>query len=732
MSVIQKIQEKYAKLMAIIIAVALMIFVVMLAFENGGSLFRGGNSTTVGKVNGTTIDYNDFMRKVSVREKGMERQYAQMGYPTTGIQQLAIENTWTTEVNDIIQQQELDKLGIKVGKKEMGDILYGVNAPPEWKRLFLQSDSDVFNGNAAKAQIDAMLKRKPTSQDEADRIQEVVDYINSLQEGRLTQKLTSLLSNSVNFPKWFVEKEIADESQLASISVVKEDFSSYANDSTIKVSDKEIQDYIDKHKEDFKQQESRSIAYVAFSTNPTAKDSAAAKNKIEGLKTEFDTTNVKNLAPVLTRQGLAMPDKYVQSTALPISIKDTITKIPANTAYGPYIDNGAYTLARLLDSRKEPEMVKVRHILIATTARDPQNPQQTIQKRDDVQAKSLADSIQKAIEKGSSFDSLAVKFSDDNPLVADSAHHKYKYGVYDSVKQGTMVPEFDEFIFGKPVGSKGVVKTSYGYHYIEVLGQEGKTLETYKVAYLPVPIETSTETEINANNDANQFAANSRDQKSFDANAEKLKTEKGISKMVANEITPAQQGVPGLNQSRALIRSIYKAKQGEVLEPQKAGDSYVVAIVTEINEEGTTPVAKARRIVEPALRNKKIAEKIIQKLGTITTLEAASATLGNKPIETIDSLRMTGIQTTKSLIVNEPRVVGAAFNPANKGKVVPQALAGRDGVYVVRVNNVIATSVANANIAERRKFDAARAPAASPVETLKKTATIKDRRVNFF
>ena len=44
MSVIQKIQDKYAKLMAVIIAIALLTFVVMLAFENGGSLFQGGNS----------------------------------------------------------------------------------------------------------------------------------------------------------------------------------------------------------------------------------------------------------------------------------------------------------------------------------------------------------------------------------------------------------------------------------------------------------------------------------------------------------------------------------------------------------------------------------------------------------------------------------------------------------------------------------------------------------------
>src|SRR5690349_11173501 len=120
MSVIQKIQDKYAKLMAVIIAVALMIFVVMLAFENGGSLFRGGNSTSIGKVNGTSIEYNDFMRKVDQQEKNIE---ARQG-PQAGLQQRAIEDVWNNEVNQILQDKELERLGIKVGRKELGDILY--------------------------------------------------------------------------------------------------------------------------------------------------------------------------------------------------------------------------------------------------------------------------------------------------------------------------------------------------------------------------------------------------------------------------------------------------------------------------------------------------------------------------------------------------------------------------------------------------------------------------------
>ena len=123
------------------------------------------------------------------------------------------------------------------------------------------------------------------------------------------------------------------------------------------------------------------------------------------------------------------------------------------------------------------------------------------------------------------------------------------------------------------------------------------------------------------------------------------------------------------------------------LQPERVGDNYVVAIVTEINKEGTQTAAKARMLVEPLLMNHKKAEIIQKKIGTITTLEAAATALGGKAIEIADSVRLTGSQT--SIVASEPKVIGAAFNPANKGKVVPQAIEGTSGVYVVRVDNVI-------------------------------------------
>jgi len=100
----------------------------------------------------------------------------------------------------------------------------------------------------------------------------------------------------------------------------------------------------------------------------------------------------------------------------------------------------------------------------------------------------------------------------------------------------------------------------------------------------------------------------------------------------------------------------------------------------------------------------------------------------------VDSLRLSGSQS--NIVSVEPKVIGAAFNPANNGKVVPQVIEGTSGIYIVRVDNVSATPVADANVAEQRKsrYQQAKQQAAysSPIQALREAATIKDRRREFF
>jgi len=712
MSVIQSIQEKYAKGMAIIIALALITFVVMLAFENGGSLFRGSQSNTVGNVNGTSIEYADFQKKVDQTKTYMEQQ----GYGTgSQLEQQAVDQTWNQEVNRLLMSSEINKLGLQIGKKELGDIMYGANPPQDLKQQFTDKATGQYNAAEAKQRIDEMLKTaKP------DQKAQFNAYLDQLELVRLGEKYTSLLTNTTNFPKWMVEKEIADGSQLARISLVREFYTSIP-DSSVKITDKEIEDYISKHKKQFKQEESRSIAYVSFSALPTADDSLQASKKVLEFKPGLDSTG--NIATYLQAQGVNnYYNGFINGYRLQVPSKDTIIRTPVGQTFGPYVDGTNYSIAKMVAERVQPDSVDVRHILIGLSQTDPETQQQ-VPVRDTATAYALADSIRKAIAAGANFDSLVVKFSDDQGSKANG-------GKYLKVESGTMVPQWNDFIFGNPVGSKAVVMTEFGAHYTEILAQKGSST-AYKIAYLHQPIEASSETDAAANNEATKFSGTSRNQKDFDANLEKLKAS-GHVKAFAQDIAPGASQIQGLGVSRGFVRNIYQAKLGEVLQPERVGDNYVVAVVTEINEKGTQSAAKARLGVEPILRNKKKAEILAKKVGTVTTLEAAASALGGKPIESADSLRITG--TSSPLVAGEPKVIGAAFNPANKGKVVNQVIAGNSGIYVIRVDNVTATSIGDANVANQRKtqYEQAKQNRAYPQQALMEAADIRDNRAKVF
>jgi peptidyl-prolyl cis-trans isomerase D len=710
MSIIQTIREKGARIAVIAIAVSLVAFILMDAFTGRSRLF-GGNSTTLGVVNGKKIDYTTFQKEYAAEEDYQQQQ----GYTMDdrGRQQLN-ESLWNREVSKILLDDEFEKLGITVGKNEINDILFGKNPPQDMKQRFTDPKTNTYDEAAAK-QFITQWKRSTVASDR----QQLNSYITNLEYNRMMEKYTSLIVNSVNVPKWYVEKQNAENSQLAKISYVKVPYSTIA-DSSVKVSDEEIAAYINKHKDQFKQdEETRNIEYVLFNAGPNAADSAAVREKLESLKAEFGST--KDMEAFLGKNGTDAPfyDGHISKAAIKQPLKDSILKTPVGGIYGPYLDADHYAMAKMMDIQQWPDTVKVRHILIATQQQNQQG--QWIPVRDDSTAKHLADSIQTAIRNGANFDSLCVKFSDD-------PGSKDKGGVYENIPTGQMVAPFNDFIFGHKTGDKGVVKTDFGYHYIEILSQKGSD-PAYKIAYLTKPIYASSSTDDSVSNKASQFAGDSRDRKTFDENFEKNLKTKGLNKFLATDIRPNDFSISPTVVSRQLVKAIFAADKGDVLQPFLAGSNYVVCTVTEINKPGVQSVAKARPFVETILSKKKKAGQIMQKMGKINTLEAVSTAM-NQPVQLLDSLRMNG----SASFGYEPRVIGATFNPANTGKVVPEPIEGTDGVFALRVDNVSATPVENANIDDQRiqLAQGLQQRMAYPIQVLMKAATIKDNRAKFY
>jgi peptidyl-prolyl cis-trans isomerase D len=202
---------------------------------------------------------------------------------------------------------------------------------------------------------------------------------------------------------------------------------------------------------------------------------------------------------------------------------------------------------------------------------------------------------------------------------------------------------------------------------------------------------------------------------------------------VAADIRPNDFSINGLGASREFVRAIFEADKGDVLQPYRVGDAYVVATVTDVEKEGVQSVAKARATVEPVLRNEKKAAQIKQKIGKVSSLDAVAAAY-NQQLQTVDSLRFNGERNPA--LGYELKVLGAAFNPDNRGKVVPEALEGQAGVYALRVNNVGTTAVMAGSIEDQRRNLQLQARQSMqyrpPTEVLKKSADIKDNRAKFY
>ena len=324
MSIIQDIRDKYAKVTVVLIALALIGFILTDYFQSQSRTRGGSTSTTVGVVNGRKIDLKEFTQAVTDIEAGMKQQ----GYPTgEGLTEQARTQAWDQQVSIALLEEEFSKLGIDVSKKELGDILYGVNPPQELAQQFTDKTTGQYNAAQAKQALEQTLKKGT---------QEQKDYFNNriaqwvLQ--RKYEKYSSMLSNTVNVPKWFVEKQNADNSQMAKVSYVTQTYASIP-DSSVKVDDKEIADYISKHKDDFKQEESRNIAYVTFNAAPSSADTLLVRNRLMELKAGFDTTD--NIQNFLAAEGVDFYDGYISGKTIQIAAKDSIFKTPVGQVYGP-------------------------------------------------------------------------------------------------------------------------------------------------------------------------------------------------------------------------------------------------------------------------------------------------------------------------------------------------------------------------------------------------------------
>ena len=702
MSIIQQIRDRAAVLLTGLISISLIGFLVQDAFiGNGGSMFDS-QATSVGSIDGKDIELVEFSQRVNQIEQNYRTQGMQGNEMMT---QNIIETIWNSDIQEILLTNQANKLGFKVTSKEIGTLLFSEDAPQEFKQQFTDKNTGQFDLAAAKAWMNGVKQSN-----KADEVQMVVDQLIKPTEIRLlTEKYISFFSQGSYVPGWMLEKAAADNVSFSSFSYVGIPYS-IISDSSIKVTDQEIEEYVNKHKDDFKQEHVKGISFVTFSATPSAADTLKVLNQLNALKSDFISTD--DPVAFVTRNNTSIPyfDGFAMKSKLQMGAKDSIINMRVGAVIGPYEDAGSLVLAKKISTKNRPDSVHIRHILVGTV-----NPQNGTQIRTDSVAKKKIDSIYYVIKSGGDFGSLAKSQSDDGGS-------KDKGGEYDFTSLDiNLDKDFANFIFDKPKGTMEVVKTSFGYHVIEVLGQ--KSFEpAYKVAYLSKRIVASEETDASASGAAIQFVGTSKDFKSFNETAAKG----NLNKESAENIKEMDFGAGSLS-SRAIVKWTFENSVGTVSDPFDLKDRYVVAIITNEVKEGVQPASVARVLVEPILKNKKKAEYIVKKAGKEKDLSKLAAMFGGSS-GTADSVKFN--QPFVQNLGTESRVIGAAFNKKNLSST-SDVIDGQNGVFYISVNQTGTTPSASVDLQGQKSAMEAQIKqfaSYSTLESLKKSAKIVDNR----
>lgn len=705
MSALQFLRERAGVLVAVVIGLSLFLFVVSDFFGNGtGQRSQAKKYYEIGKIGDESVSYQDFQLKV----ENLLEIYKLSG--NTNIDESTTESireqTWQQLIREKILDNQYKKLGIGVSTEEVDELVLGNNPHPVVLQLFTDQQTGAFN----KSFLVNFLKQ--TEVDETYK-KYWLFFENQIVDDRMSTKYNTLVSKGLYVTSKQAEFDRSLAASTVDFSYIVKNYSAIS-DSLVRIADADLELYYSKHKETFKKSPLRDIEYVTYDIVPSEDDIRQAEEWINKTKTEFaeapDPVQYINLTADSRHVGFFAP-----LSEIPASLTEFVKKEDLTGVFGPYNEEGVLKVAKLLAVADRPDSVHVRHILLSAG-----------QTRSMQEAKEQADSLIKLIKSGTSFATIAITNSDDQ----GSAQLGGDLGWF---PEGRMVVPFNDACFSGQKGDITTVETTFGIHIIEILNQSKKSRK-YNIGIVDRKIIAGSATNQRVYSEASQFAGTNNTYDKFNQAITAAK----LTKRVANDITPSQKTLPGLDNPRNLIIALFLGEKGNIVLDNndqavfEVGDKYVVAYCTRVQEEGIAPLKDVENDIRFVVTKDKKAEII-----------AAEFEKNIQAGQSLDDLARTmGLTVQEATQVNfrsytipgagsEPALISAAS--ASKQGVVSGPVKGENGVYMLAVNNAAPSSEEDLSLLKERLMSTYQMRGSyEAYEALRKAANIVDKRYKFY
>lgn len=345
-----------AKPLVLVTAIAFFTWLVvdLSGLSGGGGLLT---MTSVGKVNGTSVDLRAF--QTSVQQATEEHQRQTGG--SLGLEEQAQirDQVWEQTIQGIIFRAEYDRYRISASDEEVAAAIRG--SPPQ--EFFTDPQlAPLFqtDGKFDQGKYQAWLS---SSQGQLYIPLMEQRYREEIMRGKLFRRIVADVSVS-DAALW---ERYRDQKEMVKVGLLAIDPATAIPDQQVTVTSQEIESYYQAHRSEFERARLAFASYVALPREPNASDTAAARHRIAALREELargtpfaEVARRESADTVSGRAGGELGE--LKRTAVDSAFGAAAMSIPLKTLSDPVQSQFGFHLIEV-ESRKG-DSFKGRHILV--------------------------------------------------------------------------------------------------------------------------------------------------------------------------------------------------------------------------------------------------------------------------------------------------------------------------------------------------------------------------------
>ena len=710
MATLQRIRKR-SILLLIVVGLAMLAFILGDALTSSNSLVQQAQQNII-SINGKKIDYKEYESRINEFEEIYKMQTNRSNLDEEIVHQIR-ETVYETLVREALLDEQAAALGVAVSSEEIFDMVSGENVSYMVQQMpFFQNPETGQFDRTLVLNFLRTIQMDDLSMYPADaqaQIQQMKDYWlfweNNLKYSRLEEKINNLLGKAVSANS--IDARAAFEAGQRSVDFVYA-YKPYVSlpDSAFQVSKSEAKARYKAQKEQYRQNIYRSARYVVVDVLPSQEDNDKVKADIDKIADEFSKTSDLS---VFVRSNSDVPyvDCFVANSAYEGSASDFVNAAAVGEVKGPFEEDNAWVMYRMVAKTTAPDSVKVSQIFIRDSKEAGQH---------------LADSLMNVLKsKKAGFADLAARYSEDQ--TAQNGGDMGWFREMDAI--AGMGAEFTEACFKAKKGQYSLVKSNYGLHIIS-LTDATKPVAKCKLAQIVMNVTPSSRTYSANYSQLNQLLAGNQTADGFVQAAQKA----GYQVLTAPTVRESDYTVGNVPGMRQAVRFIYNNKVGEVSQIfENSQNQFMVVAITAANDQEYRPFESVKDQLAREIRNEHKAKAIIADLKPADDI----VTLAEENGMRADTVNLLSFSTRRiSGLGDEPELLSAVM-AAPLGEI-SQPVAGKNGVYVFSVISQVTSpaefdvetekQVWNANETYRLMYQT--------YEAVKDAAEIEDSRIRFY